>query len=800
MSNIDIHGATLHNLKNVSVSIPKNRLVVVTGVSGSGKSTLMFDVLYESGRRAYLQAIGAMSSLGHEQGVERIDGLQPAVAVSQGNIRQSNPRSVVGTRTRLLHYIGLLYASVYNFRNTDAAQMTASHFSFNSPLGMCLQCEGRGVENTLDFSVLLPEKSTTLAELYRNARCETACRYMMKTVPGKFAVDISKPFKSLPEEVQNYVLYGVDPEGKPRAGLDTQLRGRIRRGKDVNGALKSTVCKGCDGYRISEEAMQVKVHRKHIGQLAFMPVAELHAHLSRYYVSIVKSGKIENPAEIDFLKQILQLLSQLIDVRLDYINLYRALPSLSGGEARRLFLMSCLSSQMNSLIYVFDEPTAGLHETEKKQLIDNFRRLKKMGNSIIVVEHDRQTISSAEYVIDIGPLAGIQGGEVLFQGTRAALRRCSRSITGQYLSGKMQVPWRAQRPVDKKTPMLHLSGAATNNLRDVSVAIPLGRLTGVAGVSGSGKSSLIGSTLIPALLAQIGRVNDDTETDADTRSAVADQPDLVYPLPVYSSLSGANTLTRVVEVGQDPPGRRSNSNPATYLGAWDRIRRLFAKQPDAIKLGYGAGHFSFNAAGACSHCGGNGRKVMWLGTTNVNYQCDVCNGLRYSKEILIIKYNGLTISDVLNLSAVDALSFFETDKVIQRLLKVLVDTGMGYIKLGQPISTLSGGEAQRLKLTKEIGRGSRGGHSLYVLDEPTTGLSPHDIAQLLPLIDNLLQQGNTVIVIEHDPSVLSRCDWIIELGPDGGNKGGRVICKGSPSQIARNKRSLLAPSIECREF
>ena len=291
----------------------------------------------------------------------------------------------------------------------------------------------------------------------------------------------------------------------------------------------------------------------------------------------------------------------------------------------------------------------------------------------------------------------------------------------------------------------------------------------------------------------MGIAHSDTETQVQV-----DQPDLVYPSPMYTALSGADELSRVVEVAQDPPGRRGNSNPATYLGVWDRIRRLFAKQPDAIKQGCGPGHFSFNAAGACSHCNGNGRKVMWLGTTHVDYQCDVCNGERYNKEILRVKYNGLTISDVLNLSALDALSFFENDKVIQRMLDVLVETGMGYIKLGQPTSTLSGGEAQRLKLSKEIGRGSRGGHTLYVLDEPTTGLSPHDIAQLLPLIDNLLQQGNTVIVIEHDPSVLSRCDWLIELGPDGGSRGGRIICKGTPAQVASHKKSLLAPSIECR--
>jgi len=449
---------------------------------------------------------------------------------------------------------------------------------------------------------------------------------------------------------------------------------------------------------------------------------------------------------------------------------------------------------MDSLVYVFDEPTAGLHEIEKKQLIDNFKLLRKNGNCIIVLEHDRQTINAAEHIIDIGPYAGTQGGEIVFQGTRAGLKRCSRSITGQYLSGKKQVPWRERRSVGKKTKMLRLSGASTNNLKNASVAIPLGCLTGIAGVSGSGKSSLIGATLIPALHASMGVA--DASTQINSQIAVTDQTNQVNPLPIYSKLTGSDELKRVVEVGQDPLSRRGNSNPATYIGVWDRIRQLFAKQPDAVKLGYSAAHFSFNAAGACSHCSGNGRKVMWLGTTYVTYECDICSGLRYNKTILRAKYNGQSISEVLEMSALDALSFFENDKVIRRKLHVLVNTGMGYIKLGQPTSTLSGGEAQRLKLTKEIGRSSRRGHALYVLDEPTTGLSPHDITLLLKLLDDLLQQGNSVIVIEHDTSVLSRCDWLIELGPDGGTRGGRIICKGTPSQIASNKRSLLAPSIE----
>jgi len=788
---IEIRGATLHNLNNISVSIPTNRLVVVTGVSGSGKSTLMFDVLYESGKRAYLQAIGAMSSLGNDPGVHRIVGLQPAVAVRQGTIRQSNPRSVVGTRTRLLHYMGLLYASVHNFRQTDAVPMTASHFSFNSPLGMCLQCEGRGIEYALDHAILLPEKSTTLQELLKNAGCESACRYLLKKVPNKFDVDISKPFKSLPEEVQHYVLYGIDPSGKPRAGLEVQLQARIRRGLDINGALTSKLCQSCNGYRISDEALQVKVQRKHFGQLATMPVGELHEHFSRYLKSVERGQSSKNPAEKAFLKQILQLLAQLIEVRLDYINLYRALPSLSGGEARRLFLMSCLSSELDSLVYVFDEPTAGLHEAEKKQLIANFKSLTKRGNSVIVVEHDKQTIEAAEHVIDIGPYAGVHGGEVMYEGTRTGLKRCRGSVTGQYLSGKKEVPWREQKSVTKSTKMLRISGASTNNLKNVSASIPLARLVGIAGVSGSGKSSLIGATLMPALRANLGNAS------SGAQLAIADQPAImIRPLPVYSGLLGADELTRLVEVAQDPLSRRGNSNPATYLGVWDRIRQLFAKQPDALKLGYSAGHFSFNAAGACAQCNGNGRKVMWLGTTYVTYQCDTCDGMRYEKAILRAKYKGLSISEVLLLSAIDALALFADDKVIHRMLTVLVDSGMGYIKLGQPTATLSGGEAQRLKLAREIGKSSRRGHTLYVLDEPTTGLSPHDIAQLLQLIDGLLQQGNSVIVIEHDPSVLSRCDWLIELGPDGGRQGGRIIAKGTPAQMAENKRSLLAPNIE----
>ncbi len=782
---IFISRACLHNLKNFDLTIPKDKLVVITGVSGSGKSSLAFDLLFEAGRRQYLQAIGVLAPLGDVEGFDHISGLSPAVAVKQGIIRQSNPRSVVGTRTRLLHYLGQLYANEFNRLHVVDEAVSAAHFSFNSPLGMCLDCQGRGYVATLDLDVLLPGESTTLQEMYRNASLDTSVAHMLKRLPRLFDVDLQTPFKQFPVNVQNYVLYGQNPGGKPRIGLQAHLQYRLRKGKDTGDALRVGECAACQGFRLGDQALSVKIRRRHIGQLSVMTIKQLSEFLDGVSDQWKHNPASRSPVNHLLLKRLKAIVAQLMAVNLDYLSLYRPIPTLSGGETQRLFLMSYLQGELESLLYIFDEPTAGLHESEKQALLDRLRALREQGNALILVEHDARSIASAEHVIDMGPLAGELGGEVVYQGSYKGLLRSKASITGQYLSGRRTLPVKSiYTKVSASTPRLLLTGVTTNNLKAINVSIPLGMLVGVAGVSGSGKSSLISDTLVHALQERL---------ESRLQSADGDSPVESFTQPQFKQLDGIENIARCIEVAQEPIGRRSNSNPATYLGIWSRIRRCFAKCPQAKKRRLSEGHFSFNAKGACEHCQGSGQHRLWLGNAFVSYPCTDCKGRRYKSDILNVRFAGHNISDVLSMSCEQAMPVFADDKPISRMLDVVVRTGMGYIKLGQPTTTLSGGESQRLKLAREIGRHKSRQHTLYVLDEPTTGLSLYDVEKLLALLQELITQGNSVVIIEHDPRVLSQCDWIIETGPGAGHLGGKIIAKGSPLLLRQSKRSMIGP-------
>ncbi len=784
MKPISIKQARLHNLKNIDIDIPKDRFVVVTGVSGSGKSTLVFDILFEAGRKSYLQAIGILDGLGDNAGYEQITGLRPAVAIKQGLIRRSNPRSVVGTRTRALNLLGTLFADHYNQTVSPEDAITSAHFSFNSPVGMCLQCEGRGHEFALDLDVLLPTKTTTLPELYQNANSTTRFFKASERLAKQYEFDLATPFEKLPKVVRDIVLYGRLPNGKKRTGLDDQLKYRLLNGKDGAQGMTVQLCPSCQGSRVGDEARDITIDGKHIGELGHMTIARLRKFLDAYQKrSKTRKSSIPSTREL-ILTKIQAITDSLTAVKLDYLSLYRPIPTLSGGEAQRLSLMSCLTTEMESLLYIFDEPTAGLHELEKQELLEKLQSLRQQGNALIVVEHDTQCIQAAEHIIDIGPLAGQQGGEVVYQGKFAGLTKCKQSLTGQYLSGKVGYQRsEAYKPVNKSTPAIALTGVRTNNLKSVDVTIPLGMIVGVAGVSGSGKSSLIADTLVPLLHKQFVRDQDDVDPTIN----------LSRPSPQLESIKGADVFSQCIEVGQSPIGRRSNSNPATYLGIWNRIRSIFAHQSIAKSRGYDAGYFSFNANGACDSCQGSGQHRMWIGSTFVTYQCDVCQGERYKREVLDVLYKGHTINQVLALSAQSALPLFGDDRPISRMLNTLVDTGMGYISLGQPTATLSGGEAQRIKLAKELGRSTSPTNTLFILDEPTTGLSSYDAVKLLSIIDKLIDRGNSVLIIEHDPLMLSYCDWIIEMGPGGGHEGGKIIAKGSPTQLAKRKTSRIGP-------
>jgi excinuclease ABC subunit A len=796
MKNISVRGARVHNLKNIDISIPKNKLVVATGVSGSGKSSLVFDIVFEEGRRQYLQSLGILTKIDDEDKFDNITGIGPTVAVQQSIIRQSNPRSTVGSRTNILNLLAVLYAGEGQIICSSCGKpvdenltcescgfteerLEASYFSYISPNGMCLKCAGRGGYFEINMEKLTPDENTPLRVLFDRIGATPGYK---KLLHRHFEDFLDIPFSQIPGEAKEEILYGHHINSnfaKRSICIERILQGNLyRRGEDPSGLYNRIVCPECQGFRIGEEARRVLLKGKHIGQLGTITITELHQMLTTLQ-------KEENFSSFgtNLLKEVLRKTDHLIKSRLGHLSLYREMPTLSGGEIQRLFLNEHLESKMDSLIYILDEPTAGLHESEKNELLKSINTLKEMGNTVIVVEHDRNTIEAADEIIDLGPKAGVEGGQIIYQGGLSGLLACKESITGQYLSGKIVMPVRKskqQLEVDRHAPSLMLRHARTNNLQDVSVSFPLGALVGIAGVSGSGKSSLVSDTLIPLLKRYFQDQWENGKTGAENTN---DETEPVIANTIAENLEGMQHLSGYAEVSQAPIGRQMKSNPASYIGIWDKIRRLYARQPEAVQQGLSAGHFSFNSKGACSKCGGSGRESIWLGgNLKIHTTCKECKGRRYNEEALSVKYKGKSIVDILDLSVSEALTFFADRASIIATLKVMERIGMGYIKLGQPTPTLSGGEAQRIKLAKEIGR-RRKGNILYVLDEPTTGLSLYDTAKLLQLLDELVAKGNSVIVIEHDPVVLSACDWIIELGPGGGTEGGQVIAEASPEAL-----------------
>jgi excinuclease ABC subunit A len=822
MKNITIQGARVHNLRNINISIPKNKLVVATGVSGSGKSSLVFDIIFEEGRRQYLQSLGILPGIEDEDKFDSISGIGPAIAVQQSIIRQSNPRSTVGTRTSILNLLAVLFASEGRIMcnacgtpvdnnltcpkcgNTEE-RLPSRYFSYNAPEGMCMKCSGRGAYFKINMEKLVPDDRTTLKEIFNTVGVTPGYASLLQR---HFNDYLKMPFSQIPDEVKADIINGhqVNSNSEKRSYCLTRIfEGRLyRNGEDSDGIYTMSVCSECNGFRIGEEARRVLLNGRHIGELGKMTLSEIQE-----FLEVLSKQDTLTPFGKNLLKEMVRKTNNLIKSRLGHLSLYREMPTLSGGEIQRLFLNSHLDSKMDSLIYILDEPTTGLHESEKGELLKSIIALMELGNTVIVVEHDRNTIEMAEHIIDLGPKAGIEGGQVIYQGDLEGLLQCEESITGQYLSGRTAMPVRAtnqeifpdnaaqvKKASGKATRSLKIRHARTNNLKDVSVSLPLGVLVGIAGVSGSGKSSLISDTLIPLLkgyfhdqLVNGSEEIEENETDSDA------EPEVVET--IADKLDGVEHISGYAEVSQAPIGRNVNSNPASYIGIWDKIRKLFAEQPEAKQQKLTAGHFSFNSKGACSVCGGSGREKIWLGGNFYIYNtCRECHGKRYNDEALSVRYKGKNIVDVLEMSVSDAVGFFEGNNGIISILKVMDRIGMGYIRLGQPTPTLSGGEAQRIKLAKEIGR-RRKGNILYMLDEPTTGLSLYDTAKLIQLLDELVAKGNSVIVIEHDPVVLDSCDWIIELGPAGGSDGGRIIAEGLPRSLKHNPESVTGSYLLC---
>jgi excinuclease ABC subunit A len=664
-------------------------------------------------------------------------------------------------------------------------------FSFNNPYGACPHCGGLGAEQTADPGLIVPDPKLTLRKGAIAPWARSSSPYYLQTLEAlakhyKFRLDTR--FESLPEKIREVILYGSGEEEvrftyddglrgydvvKPFEGVAANLERRFHETEsewareDIARYMTTTPCGVCRGARLRPEALAVRIEGRDISQLTALSVLEARAWFAALPEKLdAKRGEIARR----ILKEISDRLTFLSDVGLGYLTLARSSGTLSGGESQRIRLASQIGSGLTGVLYVLDEPSIGLHQRDNGRLLDTLRRLRDLGNTVIVVEHDEDAILSADYVVDVGPGAGIHGGEIVAQGTAAELMENPNSLTGQYLCGALDVAMPQRRRAPEPSRKLTIVDAHGNNLKNVSVTIPLGLFICVTGVSGGGKSTLIIDTLYKAAARRLNGAHE-------------------HPAP-HRSIEGLEYLDKVLDIDQSPIGRTPRSNPATYTGAFTPIREWFAGLPEAKARGYQPGRFSFNVKGGrCEACQGDGViKIEMHFLPDVYVTCDVCKGKRYDRETLEVKYRGHSIADVLDMTVEEAATLFKAVPAIREKLATLARVGLGYIKTGQQANTLSGGEAQRVKLAKELSKRATG-RTLYILDEPTTGLHFHDVAKLLSVLHELADQGNTVIVIEHNLEVVKTADWIIDLGPEGGDGGGEIVAAGPPAAILREKKS-----------
>lgn len=662
-------------------------------------------------------------------------------------------------------------------------------FSFNNPFGACPTCDGLGTKLEVDVEAVIPNRDLTLNEGAIEPWIPTSSQYyptLLKTVCDHFNIDMDTPMKDLSKEQLDIILKGSGDEkiffsytnefGKTREQeieFEGVLRNVERRFKDTSSDyvrdqmekyMAQSNCPSCKGYRLKPESLAVKVDHKHIGEITTFSIKEALA----FFQEIQLSEKDMKIAKL-VLREISERLSFLDNVGLDYLTLNRASGSLSGGEAQRIRLATQIGSRLTGVLYILDEPSIGLHQRDNDRLIETLQSMRDLGNTLIVVEHDEDTMLAADYLIDVGPGAGVHGGEIIAAGTPKEVMANEQSLTGQYLSGKKYIPVPVERRQNDGR-MITIQKASENNLKNVSVDIPLGVFTAVTGVSGSGKSTLINEILYKALAQKINRAKA--------------KPGAV------KAVEGMEQIEKIIDIDQSPIGRTPRSNPATYTGVFDDIRDVYAATNEAKVRGYKKGRFSFNVKGGrCEACRGDGIiKIEMHFLPDVYVPCEVCHGKRYNRETLEVKYKDRSISDVLEMTVEDGLEFFQNIPKIARKLQTLVDVGLGYVKMGQPATTLSGGEAQRVKLASELHKRSTG-KSIYILDEPTTGLHVDDIARLLKVLQRLVDGGNTVLVIEHNLDVIKTVDHIIDLGPEGGDRGGQIIATGTPEEVAKVKGS-----------
>lgn len=923
---IIIHGARAHNLKNIDITIPKNKLVVVTGLSGSGKSSLAFDTLYAEGQRRYVESLSAYARqfLGQmdKPDVDSIDGLSPAISIDQ-KTTSHNPRSTVGTVTEINDFLRLLWARVgtpicpndnvpitsqspeqmvdrvlelpertrlqilspvvrdkkgtqkkvfetikregfvrvqvdgetYDLDSVPELDKNKKHtvnvvidriiikegirsrlfdsfesalrlsdgyaiadviggdpipfseqyacpicgftvgeleprlFSFNAPTGACPECEGLGLKLEVDIDLVVPDQTKTLKEgaiVPWNPISSQYYPQMLEQFCKSVGIDMNTPFNKLSKKQQQQILYGngetpfhfhYENDFGGIRDVDVPFEGVInnisRRYRETNSDftreqmrkyMTELPCPVCHGYRLNQRALAVKIDGRNIGEVSALSISD-----SLEFFKNIKLSAQKNEIAKPILKEIIDRLTFMKNVGVEYLTLSRSARTLSGGEAQRIRLATQIGSNLSGVMYVLDEPSIGLHQRDNDRLIESLKAMRDLGNTLIVVEHDEDTMRAADYIVDIGPGAGENGGQVMAAGTPKQVMRSRKSLTGQYLSGKKFIPVPQERRVGNGKKIT-ITGAAENNLKDITVDFPLGEFICVTGVSGSGKSTLV-NMILKRVLAQ--KLNNNSAKPGK-----------------YKSISGVENIEKVINIDQSPIGRTPRSNPATYTGVFDDIRELFAQTNQAKMRGYTKGRFSFNVKGGrCEACRGDGIiKIEMNFLPDVYVPCEVCHGTRYNSETLEVEYKGKNIAEVLNMTVSEALDFFSAIPKIKRKLQTIEDVGLGYVHLGQPATTLSGGEAQRMKLAAELHRQSHG-KSFYILDEPTTGLHMDDIKRLLAVLQRLVDAGNTVLVIEHDLDVVKSADWLIDLGPEGGAGGGNVVATGTPEQVAEVKGS-----------
>lgn len=929
--NIEVRGARVHNLKNIDVSIPREKLVVITGLSGSGKSSLAFDTIYAEGQRRYIETFSAYARqfLGglERPDVDKIDGLSPVIAIEQKTTSKS-PRSTVGTITEVYDFLRLLLARAGDAYSYNTGEKMVSYsdeqikeliksayagkkvnilapvvksrkghyrelfeqiakqgfikvrvdgeikdivkgmkvdrykthdietvidrltvndhgdldkrlsesintamysgdnvlmvleeglsepryfsrdlmcpttgisypkpepntFSFNSPKGMCKNCNGLGHVYEVNDYKIFPNKKLSIKAGGIAPLGEYKQSWAFKqieTIAQRFNFELTDSLATVPEEALDIILHG----GEERFQVDSKTLGVRREYKidyeGISNFIKSQFqqsdstsikrwakeymdkikCPSCKGSRLRKESLNFKFHEKNIAELSDMDIAEL----AKFFEGLEK--KLEgNQLKIaeEIIKEIRTRIRFLLDVGLDYLSLSRSSKSLSGGEAQRIRLATQIGSQLVGVLYILDEPSIGLHQRDNERLIKSLKSLRDIGNSVIVVEHDRDMIEHADHVIDMGPEAGKHGGEIISEGKPKDLWK-HHTLTADYITGvkEIPVPKVRRKGTGKK---IVLSGCTGNNLKNVSVGFPLGKMIGVTGVSGSGKSTLINETLYPILNAYYFN-------------------GVKKPMP-YKKIKGLEHIDKVIDINQSPIGRTPRSNPATYTGVFGEIRSLFAKTPEAAIRGYKPGRFSFNVTGGrCETCQGGGLKVIEMNfLPDVYVECETCNGKRFNRETLEIRYKAQSISDILEMTIDEAVTFFENIPKIHRKLKTIQDVGLGYISLGQQSTTLSGGEAQRIKLATELSKRDTG-NTFYILDEPTTGLHFEDIRVLMEVLEKLVDKGNTVLVIEHNIDVIKMADYIIDIGYEGGRGGGMIVAEGTPEAVAKDKKSYTA--------